>query len=171
MPKFLWGTLQWFIKTWSSKNFMHKIGVFHDFPWKTFCLTVPKNFAGTLVFRKSSGIQKILDNKLSRFCRDFLSHGAEIFVGLHWLIQKGHPKFYAWKRSSTIFRGKNLVSQYRKTSWGTLLCSKIFLVRKKFMDKKGDVTFFRWSLFAPKATKTSWVSHSVFQKCSGIKSF
>ena len=37
------------------------------------------------------------------------------------------------------------------------------------MDKKGCVTFFRRSFFAPKRRKTSWAKPSVFQKCSGIK--
>ena len=68
------------------------------------------------MFRKSSGIEDFLDNKLSRFCRTFMSHGVKIFVmnpskiDKNWAIQK----FYAPKRSSTIFRGKDLVSQYRK---------------------------------------------------------
>ena len=158
---------------WKSSGhpkFLCKIGVFHDFPWKTFCLTVPKSFAGTLVFRKSSGIQKILDNKLSRFCRDFLSHGAEIFVGLHWLIQKGHPKILCMEEEFNDFPWKKFSLTVPKNFVGNAFVFQNFLVRKKFMDKKGDVTFFRWSLFAPKAPKTSWVSHSVFQKCSGIKS-
>ena len=45
MPKIVWGTLQRFIKTGSSKNFMQKRGV-QRFSVESFSLTVPKNFAG-----------------------------------------------------------------------------------------------------------------------------
>ena len=46
------------------------------------------------MFRKSSGIEKLLDNKVARFCRLFLSHSAEKFVENPPRIQKklGHPK-------------------------------------------------------------------------------
>ena len=39
------------------------------------------------------------------------------------------------------------------------------------MDEKGGVTIFRRSFFVPNRRKTSWANPSVFQKCSGIKSF
>ena len=39
------------------------------------------------------------------------------------------------------------------------------------MDKKGGVTFFRRSFFVPNLRKISWANFSVFQKCSGMKSF
>ena len=39
------------------------------------------------------------------------------------------------------------------------------------MEKKGGVTFFRRSFFAPNRQKTSWANLSAFQKCSCIKSF
>ena len=84
----------------------------------------------------------------------------------------GHPKkFYAKQGCFTIFRGKRLVSQYQKTSWGTLLSFRKVLVRKKLMDKKVSVTFFRRSVFVPKCRKTSWAHPPVFQNYSGFKFF
>ena len=72
------------------------------------------------MFLKSYGIEKLLDNKVSQFCRLFLSQSAEIFVENPPMIQKirATKKNYGQKRSSTVFSGKILVSQYRKTSWG-----------------------------------------------------
>ena len=46
------------------------------------------------MFRKSSGIEKLLDNKVARFCRLFLSHSAKKIVENPPMIKKklGHPK-------------------------------------------------------------------------------
>ena len=88
VPNFLWGTLQRFIKTWSSKNFMHKIGV-HRLSVEKFKSHSTEKFRRVIfVFRKSSCIGKLLDNKVARFCRLFLSHSAENFVENPPMIQK-----------------------------------------------------------------------------------
>ena len=81
---------------------------FTIFRGKLFVSQYRKTSRGTLAFRNSSGIEKFLDNKLSRFCRDFLSHGAEMFVGLHWLIKISHPKILCMKEEFNVFPWKNL---------------------------------------------------------------
>ena len=46
-------------------------------------------------------------------------------------------KFYAPKRISTIFRGKILVSQYRKTSWGNaFVFQKISSTEKHYGEER-----------------------------------
>ena len=64
-----------------EKNFMHKRAGYHDFPWKSFCLTVPKYFIGEhfgvsekFFYGKFSCIG---GERTSRFCRNFLSHATE----------------------------------------------------------------------------------------------
>ena len=80
-------------------------------------------------------------------------------------------KFYAPKRSSTLFRGKFLVSQYRKTSWGNAFVFQKNSSTEKKYGEEGSVTFFRRKLFVQNRRKTSWANPSVFQKCSDIKIF
>ena len=56
------------------------------------------------MFLKSYGIQKLLDNKVSQFCRLFLSHSAEIFVDNPPMIQKIRaPKRTMDKRGAQLF--------------------------------------------------------------------
>ena len=60
VPKILWRTLQLFKNFRAPKNILCIIGEFHDFPWKTSSLTVPKNFVGNaFVFQKSSSTEKV----------------------------------------------------------------------------------------------------------------
>ena len=72
------------------------------------------------MFLKSYGVEKLLDNKVSRFCRLFLSHSAEKFVENPPMIQKIRaPKKPMHKRGVQLFSvEKILVSQNRRTSWG-----------------------------------------------------
>ena len=65
------------------KNFCFR-GLCHDFPSKTFCLTVPKKIVGepfSAVLQKSLVAKKFMDKregKVSRFpSKVFLSHSAE----------------------------------------------------------------------------------------------
>ena len=150
--KILWANLSVFQKCSGTRSFL--IIRVSQFCRNFLSHSTEKIRMGTLVFRKYSGIEKFLDDKVSRFCRTFLSHGAEVFVMIPSKTHKNWAthKLYAKKRSSTIFRGKVLVAQYRKNSRGTLSYFRKFLVRKKFMDKEGGVTFFCW-LFCPKSPK------------------
>ena len=80
-------------------------------------------------------------------------------------------KFYAPKRNSTIFRGKILVSEYRKTSWGNAFVFQKNSITEKNYGEEGSVTFFRRKLFVQNRRKTSSGNPSGFPKCSGIRSF
>ena len=80
-------------------------------------------------------------------------------------------KFYAPKRSSTIFRGEFLVSQYRKSSWGNAFVFHKISSTEKNYGEEGSVTFFHRKLLVQNRRKTSWANPSVFQKCSHIKFF
>ena len=56
--KILWASLQNFRKIGVSENFIHNMG-YYNFPSKTFCLTVPKNFVKEPVsVSQISGIEK-----------------------------------------------------------------------------------------------------------------
>ena len=138
--------------------------------------TAPKNFMQNRCVSRFS-VENFLSHSTEKLREGPLSFGNLLVSKKFWIIschdfagifcltvpkffwgfidwyKKAIQKIYAWKRSSKIFPGKSLVSQYRKTSCGTLLCSKNFLVRKKFMDKKGGVKFFRRSFFVPSRRK------------------
>ena len=105
---------------------------------------------------------------LSKF---FVSR-AEIFVGNPSMIHKNLAmhRFYAPKRSSTIFGGKFLVSQFRKLRGETLLSFRKVLVLKSLWIGRG-CHFFRRRFFVPSRRKTPSANASVFQKLSGIKLF
>ena len=143
---------------------------YHDF-FDLFCLTVPKSFVGGPLCFRNVLISKSLWIKGITILSKFFVSGTEIFVGNPSMIHKNlaMDRFYAPKRSSTIFGGKFLVSQYRKTSWGTLLYFRKVLVRKKIIDKKAVVTIFRRKFFVTRRRKTSWPNPSVFQKNSSTE--
>ena len=92
---------------------------YHDFPSKSFCLTVPKYFIGEhfgvsekIFYRKFSCIGGG-GGGASRFCRNFLSHRTET---------------------------KSFVKK-------PFCFPENFLYRKKFMDKRGHITIFRRKFF------------------------
>ena len=78
-------------------------------------------------------------------------------------------KFYSPKRSSTYFRGKTLVSQYRKTSWGNAFVFQKTSSTEKIYGEERSVTFFRRKLFVSRRRRTSWANPSVFQKISSTE--
>ena len=80
-------------------------------------------------------------------------------------------KLYAQNRSSATFRGKVLVSWYRKTSWGNAFVFQKFSSTEKNMDRKGVSRFSVEIFLSQIAQKATWANPSVFQKNSGIKSF
>ena len=67
---------------------MHKIGVQQLSVEKFKSHSTEKFRSGIFVFGKSFCIEKILDNKVARFCRLFLSHSAEKFAENPPMIQK-----------------------------------------------------------------------------------
>ena len=81
----------------------------HDFSFKIFCLTVPKNFVG--VYQKISGSEKIYASErgegVSRFSVEmFLSHSAEnLSRGESFSVSliSGIEKFYASEGYVMIF--------------------------------------------------------------------
>ena len=96
------------------KNSDKSWGEYQDFSWKTFCLTVPKNFVGasfTVAF--FLGVEKVWirgegGGGASRFSVEiFLSHSAENLSTVEsfsvWLIS-GIEKFYAAEGYVTIFK-------------------------------------------------------------------
>ena len=125
------------------------------------------------MFRKCSGFEKILDNQVSLFCQNFSSHLPKFLWGNPSMIHKNLAmhRFYAPKRSSTIFGGKFLVSQYRKTSWGNAFVFQKISSTEKNYGEEWSVTLFRRKLFVQNSRKTSWADPSDFQKCSDIKFF
>ena len=58
-----------------------------------------------------------------------------------------------------------------KLRGGMLLSFRKARIRKKFMDKKGGVTFFRRFFLSQYRRKISRANLSVFQKCYAIKFF
>ena len=70
------------------------------------------------------------------------------FVGEPFDVSEnlGYRKILCIIGGVTFFRRKFLVSQCQKTSWGTLLCFKDFLVWKK-MDERGGYHDFRAKCF------------------------
>ena len=125
------------------------------------------------MFRKCSGFEKNLDNQVSRFCQNVSSHLPKFLVGNSSIVHENLAmhKFYAPKRNSTIFRGKILVSEYRKTSWGNAFVFQKISSTEKSYGEEGSVTFFHRKLLVQNRRKTSWANPSVFQKCSDIKIF
>ena len=71
-------------------------------------------------------------------CKIIVSRSAEkLREGTVWCFTSfGYRKLLCLRVFVTIFCRKFFVSQYRKTSWGTLLCFRKFLVLKFFMDEE-----------------------------------
>ena len=74
-----------FHKIFGSEKFMHRIGVeYQDFPSKTFCLTVPRNFVGKpFSVSLRSGAEEVWIRKgvgsIKIFCRHISVSSAEKF--------------------------------------------------------------------------------------------
>ena len=79
--KISWACLQCFRKFGVSKNFMHNRG-YHNFPSKTFCLTVPKNFVDIpSIIQKIWGIEKLcIIGGITIFRRKFFVSVPKNFV-------------------------------------------------------------------------------------------
>ena len=61
------------------------------------------------MFLKSYGIEKLLDEKVSRFCRLFFSHSAKKFVENPQMIQKIRaPKIFMHNRGVSRFTVENV---------------------------------------------------------------
>ena len=70
MPKYLVGEQPFsavFQKISGSEKVLEKQGVYQEFPWKVFCLTVPTNLVGEqpfcAVFQKMSGSENVLKKR------------------------------------------------------------------------------------------------------------
>ena len=143
--KIAWTSLQCFRKFEVSKNFMRNRG-YHNFPSKTYCLTVPKNCVDIpSMFQKIWGIEKCYAYwGVSRFSVEKIwSHSAEKFRGHPFNASKnlGYRKMLCILRCITFFRRKILVSQCRKISWTSLQCFRKFEVSKNFMHNRGYHNF------------------------------
>ena len=129
--------------------------------------------ANPSVFQIYSGFIVFWMIGVSRFCRLFLSHNAKKFVENPPMIQKNRaPKNFMIIRGVSRFSMKNFWSHSTENlRGGTFLSFRKVIVRKKFTDKKGGVTFLRRNFFAPNRRNSSWANLSVFQNYSGFKIF
>ena len=99
----------------------------HGFPSKHCCLTVPKNFAGKLVFQKISGIEKCQGEERERGGHhDFPSKICCLTVPSNFVGETCVSENFWYRKmlrirekkggGITTFCRKFVVSQYRKTS-------------------------------------------------------
>ena len=119
--KISWASFQCFRIFGVSKNFMHNRG-YHNFPFKIFCLTVPKNFVEEPVcVSENFGYQKTLC--LRAEYHDFLKKiccltVSKNFVGEPFSVSliSGIERFHASESYVTILCQNFFVSQCRKFS-------------------------------------------------------
>ena len=158
--KFLVGKKILWIRGWS----------YHDFPSKSFCLTVPKYFIGEhfgvsekFFYRKFSCIR----GGASRFCRNFLSYRTETksFVKENFClgIRGGISRF-----SIEFFMSLSAEKFCKRI----LLFLRKFLVSKSFMDERGGgYHVFPLKIFCLTVPKNFVGIPSMFQKIWGIEKF
>ena len=146
---------------------------------RSFSLTVPTYFIGEhfgvsekFFYRKFSCI----GGGASRFCRNFLSHRTETksfvkepfcFPEIFWYRKKLWIRGGISRFSVEIFMFRS-AENFRKE---ILLFLRKFLVSKRFMDKKGGITFFRRKFLVSQCRKISWASLQCFRKFGVSKNF
>ena len=168
--------------SFALKNFLWiKGGGYHDFPSKSFCLTVPKYFIGEhfgvsekFFYRKFFCI-----NFHHGFCQNFLSQDRNgklckgtLLFSRKFLVSKKN----LWMRGGiSRFSVEIFVSHSaEKFCKGILLFLRKFLVSKSFMDEKwggGGVSRFSVEIFCLTVPKNFAGIPSMFQKIWGIEKF
>ena len=122
---------------------MQKRG-YHDFSFKIFCLTVPKNFVGEhFGVSENFGYRKIIcitEGGITFSVKNFLSHSTEKF---RWGTLRCFRKFrvsqnFMHKKGISLNSVEKFLSHSsKKFRWGTLWCFRKFRVSQNFMHKKG----------------------------------
>ena len=88
------------------------------------------------------------------------------------MIQKNRaPKKTMHKRGVQRFSVDNFSLTVPKNFVGKRFCVSEISSTEKNYGEEGSVTFFRRKLFVQNRRKTSSANPSMFQKCSGIRSF
>ena len=175
-------TLLCFERIQVSKSFKQRRGEASRFGLKNFYLTEPKKLRqGTILcFRKFLVGNKFLwirRGEVSRFSvQKFLSHCSKIF---HWrtlwcfrknlsskifMHRRGGASRFCRKMLSHITETKSFVKE-------PFCFPEIFSYRKKIMDKRGLITFFRRKFSVSQCRKNSWASLQCCTKFGVSKNF
>ena len=158
------GTILCFRKFLVGKKFYGLEGGYHDFPSKSFCLTVPKYFIGehfgvseNFFKRKFScigrGITVLSKFSVSQDRNEKLCKGTLLFSRKFLVSKKFMDKRDKILRFSVEIFMSHSAEKFRK---GILLFLRNFLVSKSFMDEKGGggITFFRRKFVVSQYRKT-----------------
>ena len=132
------------------------IGVSQFFEF--FCLTSPKIIAGEPVcVSELFSFQKFMDNRGITILSIVFVSQYQKTCGEPSIDSKsfGHPNNLCIIEEILGFPWKSFSLTVPKNFVGERFCLQKVQVRRKFMDKKGGVTFFRRSFFVPKCRKTS----------------
>ena len=118
VPKIFVGEPFVFQKFFLSKKFMDRKGI-SRFSLEIFCLTVPKKFPErSLLFQKTSGLEKLHRMVYHDFVKKWFSHSSEKFRRrtLHFSENLLYRKRFRIGGGYHDFLSKHFVSQYRKNS-------------------------------------------------------
>ena len=148
-------------------------GGYHDFSFKFFCLTVPKNFVVEhFGVSENFGYQKILCIREGGYhvspSKNLCHTVPKNFVGEHFGVSQN----FMHKRGISLNSVEKFLSHSAdKIRRRTFLCFERFLVSKFFEQRRGEEAsrFCQKNFLSHRTEKTSTGNHSVFQKTSGIE--